>query len=150
MSPNQWGPPTWILFHCLAEKIKEDKFSEVGPQLFSMIKRVCSSLPCPECSQHATQFLSRVNFSLIKTKTDFKNLLYIFHNIVNKIKYKQLFNVLDLSKYSTTNLIVAFNNFVNVYHTRGNMKLLAESFQRKLVIKDFRNWFMNNFQNFNP
>jgi len=150
MSPNIWGPPIWILFHSLAEKIKEDKFSEVGPQLFSMIKRVCSSLPCPECSQHATQFLSRVNFSLIKTKTDFKNILYIFHNIVNKRKYKPLFNVLDLSKYSITNLIVAFNNFVNVYHTRGNMKLLAESFQRKLVVKDFRNWFMNNFQNFNP
>jgi len=150
MSPNIWGPPIWILFHSLAEKIKEDKFSEVGPQLFSMIKRTCSSLPCPECSRHATQFLSRVNFSLIKTKTDFKNLLYIFHNVVNKRKNKSLFNVLHLSNYSTTNLIVAFNNFVNVYHTRGNMKLLAESFQRKLVVKDFRTWFMNNFQNFNP
>jgi hypothetical protein len=150
MSPNIWGPPIWMLFHSLAEKIKEEKFSEVGPQLFSMIKRVCSSLPCPECSQHATQFLSRVNFSLINTKIDFKNLLYIFHNVVNKRKYKPLFNVLHLSKYSTTNLIVAFNNFVNVYHTRGNMKLLAESFQRKLVVKDFRSWFMNNFQNFNP
>jgi hypothetical protein len=150
MSPNNWGPPIWMLFHSLAEKIKEDKFSEVGPQLFSMIKRVCTTLPCPECSMHATAFLSRINFSTIKTKTDFKHLLYIFHNAVNKRKNKPLFNVLGIANYASSNLILAFNNFVNVYHTRGNMKLLAESFQRNLIIKEFRKWFMLNFNNFDP
>ena len=24
MSPNNWGPPIWMLFHSLAEKIKEE------------------------------------------------------------------------------------------------------------------------------
>ena len=150
MSPNNWGPPIWMLFHSLAEKIKEEKFSEVGPQLFSMIKAICSTLPCPECSQHATLFLSRVNFSSIRTKNDFKSLMYIFHNVVNKRKNKPLFNVLELKRYSTSNLIIAYNNFVNVYHTRGNMKLLAESFQRKLIMKNFRTWFMNNYKYFDP
>ena len=70
MSPNVWGPPVWMLLHSLAEKIKEEKFSEIGPQLFNIIKNVCSNLPCPDCSMHATRFFSRVNFSLIKTKTD--------------------------------------------------------------------------------
>lgn len=149
MSPNNWGPPIWMLFHSLAEKIKEEKFSEIGPQVFFMIKKICSSLPCPDCSMHATRFLSSVDFALIKTKTDFKNMLYIFHNIVNKRKNKPMFNVIHLKNYSTSNLIVAFNNFINVYHTRGNMKLLADSFQRKLIITDFRNWFMKNYKHFN-
>jgi hypothetical protein len=139
-----------MLFHSLAEKIKEDKFSEVGPQLFSMIKKVCTSLPCPECSMHATAFMSRVNFSTVSTKTEFKHMLYIFHNVVNKRKNKPLFNVLGITNYSTTNLVVAFNNFVRVYQTRGNMKLLADSFQRNLILRDFRKWFMANFKNFDP
>ena len=148
MSPNNWGPPIWMLFHTLAEKIKEDKFSEIGPQVFYMIKRVCTTLPCPECSMHATTFLSRIDFSGIKTKTDFKHILYIFHNAVNKRKNKPLFNVLDIANYATSNLILAFNNFVSVYNTRGNMKLLAESFQRKLIMREFRKWFMLNIQHF--
>ena len=148
MSPNKWGPPIWMLFHSLAEKIKDEKFSQVGPQLFFMIKKICSLLPCPDCSMHATTFLSRVDFSLIKTKTDLRNLLYIFHNIVNKRKNKPMFNTIHLKNYSTTNLIVAFNNFINVYQTRGNMKLLTESFQRQLLVKNFRNWFVNNYEHF--
>jgi hypothetical protein len=67
---------------------------------------------------------------------------------VNKRKNKPMFNVVHLNKYSTTNLVVAFNNFINVYHTRGNMKLLADSFQRKLIVKDVRSWFMKNYKNF--
>jgi hypothetical protein len=148
MSPNNWGPPIWMLFHTLAEKIKEDKFSDIGPQVFYMKKRVCTTLPCPECSMHATTFLSRIDFSGIKTKTDFKHILYIFHNAVNKRKNKPLFNVLDIANYATSNLILAFNNFVSVYNTRGNMKLLAESFQRKLIMREFRKWFMLNIQHF--
>jgi hypothetical protein len=148
MSPEAWGPPIWMLFHSLAEKIKEEKFSEIGHQLFNIIKKLCSNLPCPECSMHATRFLSKVNFSLIKTKTEFKHMLYIFHNVVNKRKNKPLFNVLGIANYSTTNLVLAFNNFINVYHTRGNMKLLADSFQRSIIIKEFRTWFMANFKNF--
>jgi hypothetical protein len=46
------------------------------------------------------------------------------------------------------NTIAVYNNFVNVYHTRGNMKLLAESFQRKIVLIDFKKWLMKNIQSF--
>ena len=46
------------------------------------------------------------------------------------------------------NVINTYNNFVSVYHTKGNMKLLADSFQRKLILKDFRQWLMNNISNF--
>jgi len=148
MSPNQWGPPIWNLFHSLAEQLKPEKFSEIGPKLFFIIKKICGHLPCPDCSMHATTFLSNVKFQHIKSKDDFKHLLYIFHNYVNRRNKKALFNVANLASYSNTNLINAFNGFISVYQTRGNMKLLADSFQRNLIVKEFRLWFMNNLQNF--
>ena len=59
-----------------------------------------------------------------------------------------MYNPILLNKYEKMNVITTYNNFVSVYHTKGNMKLLAESFQRKLILKDFRQWLMNNISNF--
>lgn len=147
--PTEWGPPVWTLFHTLAEKINPDKFSEISPQLFLHIKRICTYLPCPECSQHAVAFLNKVNFANIKTKTDLQNILYIFHNVVNKRKHKAVFDRTQVSgKYSSNNMINVYNNFISVYQTRGNMKLLAESFQRKIVVQDFKRWMIANMVNF--
>jgi hypothetical protein len=148
MTPNEWGPPIWTLFHTLAEKIKEENFSTTSKQLMFYIKRICATLPCPECSQHASRFLSRVNIQGIQCKTDLRNILYIFHNVVNKRKNKPLFNNDNLTTYATKNKINVYNNFVSAYQTKGNMKLLADSFQRKLIIMEFKKWFIQNINNF--
>ena len=52
-----WGPPTWFLFHTLAEKIKEDKFDTMKIDIINMIKRICRNLPCNDCSGHTTHNL---------------------------------------------------------------------------------------------
>jgi len=148
MSTKKWGPPVWTLLHTLAEKINPDKFAELAPQLFVFIKRICSALPCPDCAQHASQFLARINFSGIKNKTDLKNMLYIFHNVVNTRLKKPLYNVSNLSVYANNNIIQVFNNFAEVYHTKGNMALLADSFQRKLIMVDFKKWLVINIGSF--
>jgi len=145
--PTEWGPPVWTLFHTLAEKINPDKFSVLSPQLFFFIKRICASLPCPECSQHAVTFLGKVNFSNIKTKTDLQNILYIFHNIVNKRKNKPFFISSDLEKYKNVNKVAVFKNFFLAYKTKGNMKLLADSFQRQIVVNELKKWVIANFNN---
>jgi hypothetical protein len=149
MSPNKWGPPTWTLFHTIAEKIHEDVFPKLLPEIIFFLKKICSSLPCPECSQHAMQFWKKINISGIKTKTDLKNMLCLFHNIVNKRKNKPLFNHNNLSeKFSKQNFGFVYNNFVSVYKTHGNMQLLAESFQRNLILIEFKKWIMKNFIHF--
>lgn len=144
MSVKIWGPPIWYFFHTLAEQIKDDKFNEIFIQLFSYIKRICRCLPCPDCSNHATHFLSKVNPVGIRCKQDLKNVMFFFHNTVNKRKSKPIFDVNNLSQYSNTPIIVAYNNFVAVFKTKGNMKLLADSFQRQLLLKEFRVWFINH------
>jgi hypothetical protein len=149
MSPNQWGPPIWTFFHTMAEKINEEQFNLIFPILFNFIKRICRVLPCPECSQHATTFLSKVNPAGVRNKNDFRNILFIFHNVVNQRKSKPAFKVENVSPlYSNINIINAYNNFVSVFHTKGNMKLLADTFQRKIVLQDFKRWFLTNIRFF--
>ena len=148
--PEVWGPAVWRLFHTLAEKINEDAYPHLGNQLFVLIKRICKFLPCPECSIDATKFLAKTNIQDLKTKLEFKNMLYIFHNYVNVKKRKKLFNYANINTYKNYKLIPIFNNFIIHYNTKGNMKLIAESFQRQFVIKDFKTWLMNNIRAFIP
>ena len=143
-----WGPPTWTLLHTLATKINENDFNKLLPTLFGFIKRICSFLPCPDCSQHATQFLGKITLDKISTKEDLKSMLYFFHNMVNTRTKKSTFNYTDINKYDKLNIAVVFNNFVSIYNTKGNMKLLSESFQRSLIIKDFKAWLVANINSF--
>ena len=84
--PEVWGPATWTLFHVLAEKVNEFVYPRIAGQIFDVIKRICSALPCPECAQDATIFLGKVRLHELRTKNDFKNMVYMFHNYVNAKK----------------------------------------------------------------
>ena len=139
--PEVWGPPIWTLIHTLSEKLNENAYNQISPQLFHYIILICKFLPCPECSKHATNSLAKVPYSKLKNKTDFKNNFYLFHNSVNTRKQKQLFKYPDLNRYKNYNVVNVVNNFVSTYHTRGNMNLLNDSFQRKLIIQKFKGWF---------
>jgi hypothetical protein len=151
MSPPEiWGPPIWTFFHTLAENINEERFLNIKPSLFFFIKRICNYLPCPDCSHHASYFLAKVNINKIMTKNDFKNMLYVFHNTVNKRKKKPFFNHANLEKYKKYNVGSTFNHFASVYHTKGNMNLIAESFQRKILLSELKTWLIKNYKYFKP
>ena len=147
-NPSVWGPPVWKLFHILIENIKEESFPKLHVELFQLIKRISSFLPCPECSLHATTFLSKVRMEQISCKNDFKSMLYIFHNKVNLRRKKPLFPYVEMEKYKNQKLIPAYNNFIMVYNTKGNMNLLTDSFQRQFVLKDFKKWITTNLVHF--
>lgn len=145
---DKWGPPVWTLFHTMAEKIHEDKFPALKQGLLSYIRMICVNLPCPNCSMHAQSFLNKINFGRINDKATLQNFLYTFHNTVNARKNKPVFDKDRLIGYGNVNLISAFNNFEIVFNTKGNMKLLADSFQRTQIMKNFKKWFVNNVQSF--
>jgi len=149
MNPEIWGPPIWILFHTMIEKSKEESYPNLGREIFSFIFRISGYLPCPSCSQHATDFLRKIPINNIKTKDELKNMIYIFHNSVNKRKEKGMFNYEKMDQYKNVNLWNAYNQFINVYRTKGNLKLLSESFQRQIIVKNFKTWLMKNSNNFN-
>ena len=144
MSPPEiWGPAVWILFHTLLEKVDNYYYLNVYRSMFRIISRICLYLPCPDCASHANKFLIKLKTTDIQTKEKFKNVFYLFHNIVNAKKRKKLFNYININIYSRYNLIYVINNFIKNYNTKGNMNLIAESFQRELIIKDFKKWFLS-------
>ena len=150
MSPAQWGPPTWILLHAIAEKINESFFPDISVQLFQIISQICKNLPCPECAAHATQFLNSVKMNTIQTKHNFKMMLFSFHNKVNFRKKKPMFDVAGLDKYKTVNLHVAFTIFVGEYtRQQGNFKLMTDASIRKRVVQTTAQWFNQNYSKFN-
>ena len=134
-----WGPSVWNLFHVLIHRLNDDAYSQIAPSMFSFFVRICKFLPCPDCAADANMFLAKCN--VINNKPEFKNLFYLFHNRVNAKTRKPLFNYANINQYENYKLIPVVNNFLITYKTKGNMKMLSESFQRSLVTKDFIQWF---------
>lgn len=143
--PEVWGPPIWTLFHTLSCKLNNP---DLIKPLFIYIQRICRFLPCPECSEDATTFLRNVRLGDIKTGDDLSMALYLFHNHVNRKKKKALYSYSDMSKYKSYNLISVFKNFIRVYNTRGNMKMLSDDFQRNMIIGEFKKWLGANISSF--
>lgn len=151
MSPiEKWGPATWTLFHGLAEKVRNDAYPSLRGALFSWVYRICSGLPCPDCAAHAKEFLSKLDPQKLLTKDDFRNTLYIFHNVVNRRKGKPIFPISGLARYQSMPIAQICNTFAQTYHTKGNMNMLSESFYRQLILDQFRSWMMMHIKYFQP
>jgi hypothetical protein len=145
-----WGAPIWFLFHTLAEKVKEDEFQIVRIELLNNIYAICVNLPCPVCSSHAKEYMDKINFSTIKTKHDLKNMLYQFHNEVNKRKGFALFPVADLDeKYSKAITVNIIQNFmIHFQDKHRSPKLIADDLQRAHIAMKLKEWFQKNIVHF--
>ena len=146
---NLWGQPTWILFHTLAEKIKDECYLNIAPELVTFICRICFLLPCPDCQEHATHYwrITRYNLS---TKESLKDFLFTFHNEVNKRKNYPILNSDILSQYSNKKLSQVYNEFVSIFLSRTTTRLMIDSLHRKRLIDEFKIWIIKNSSSFNP
>ena len=146
-----WGPCTWKFFHILAEKIKVESYDKHFPTLWRHFNKICNSLPCPYCSEHAQIYLRGYKHTQIKNKTMFKQFIYQFHNEVN-VKTGKVYVSNDvIQTYENESIGEAFNAFYiswNKVNNANNMKLLAHGFLRKKTIHDFHIWFYSNLDIF--
>lgn len=137
-SVEVWGPATWAMFHVLSMRLRDA--SLVVP-LFEQLVLLCRTLPCPECAQHATSFLARVQVDQLRTPEDLCKLVYVFHNQVNARKGKPMFPWEQVhARYETYGLGATVQHCLAHFHTRGNMQMLMESFQRNMVVQQFVQW----------
>jgi len=141
-----WGPPTWCFLHTLVEKIKEEHLKKTRLGILKVIYDICINLPCPECSQHAKNYLNNVNFNSIIKKDDFKNMIYEFHNSVNNRTGKPLFNRNDLDvEYKNNVLTTTFYNFlIKFKDKRPNNRFIHEDLYRSALSKIIVKWFKEN------
>ena len=102
----------------------------------------CISLPCPDCSNHAMRFFANAPKHTWTTKNGMKTGLFMLHNVVNRRTRKNVQPISILEQYASKNLALCYNHFISVFHTKGNMSLIADSFQRQLLIGGLKKWLM--------
>jgi hypothetical protein len=146
----KWGAPTWYLFHTLAHKVKDHSFSLIKNDLINNIISICNNLPCPKCATHASEYMSKINPNAIRTKDDFKNMLFKFHNDVNTRTGALPFSYDELDdKYSnaiTSNIIQTF--FIFFQDKSFNVSAIANTMHRTRIIEMLKKWFFQNIHYF--
>lgn len=115
MAAARWGTPTWVFFHTIIAKIDESKYMDYREELLGNIKRLCEVLPCPDCADHATRFLSKIHASRLPSKESFKQMLFYFHNHVNYRRHQPAFSYDKIAIYDTLNLSYITNVFVTEF-----------------------------------
>lgn len=147
-----WGPPCWYLFHSLAAKVKEEEFENVKLSLWSIITSTCANLPCPECRQHATAIVYSVNKNqVLRNKISLEKFLFDFHNSVNRRKRYKIFTQEEYEpRYKNADLNKVIDLFISTFNqsTRNN-RLMIDSMQRQLYMRNFINWINANRSKFN-
>ena len=146
----KWGEAIWFLFHTLAEKIKEEHFQSKKYEMINIVKAICTNLPCPKCTDHATAYMKRLNIESIKIKQDWKDFLYKFHNEVNVRKnfVEFPYNELD-SKYQNANTVNVINYFISVYKEKSNnVQMIATEMSRMRILRNTQQWLIANFHCF--
>jgi len=145
-----WGAPTWYFFHTLAEKIKPEHFEDNKSQILQMITNICSNLPCPSCSEHAKQYIQRMNNNSIICKNDLIKFLFVFHNTVNERKRKPVFSYDELiEKYKKANLINITNHFIYYFRMEHHaVRMIADGMHRKRTAKNIQVWLQQNIHIF--
>jgi hypothetical protein len=143
----EWGKYTWFLFHTLAEKIKSDEFVKYKSLIIKIIVGICSCLPCPVCTKHASEYLKMYPIYSVKNKEDLKRYIFIFHNTVNKKKNKEIQNPKILEMYKKANLPAIITIFNQKFKTSAP-NLMAEQMFRKNKLNEINLLLRNNFHIF--
>lgn len=147
----KWGPPTWFALHTLAEKVKEEAFPRIRKELFEMIFKICNNLPCPNCANHATQYMQSINVATIQTKKQLKDMLYQFHNSVNAKKGYPLFSYEELNeKYALSNTSNILKHFMQHFEQSYSSRVSPNNFHRTRAIAILKKWLAENIQCFDP
>ena len=102
-----WSNPTWTFFHVFAEKVSEQFYNRNRDICLQIIKSICNLLPCPVCRVHATNYMRRINIRQLNTKNNFKRMLFVFHNHVNRRLRKPLFKEHELIKYKDIDIFTS-------------------------------------------
>jgi hypothetical protein len=146
----KWGEPTWFLFHTIAEKIKPDEFHHIRVELLNIISIICNNLPCPDCANHASEYMNKINKNAIRSKQDLKLMLFQFHNVVNQKKKFPLFSIDELdSKYSNANTINIIQNFMHHFQDKHHsLRMIANDIHRSRISEQLKLWFNANIQYF--
>ena len=141
----KWGEPIWFFFHTIAEKLKPDSFNIVKADLLNIIYTICSNLPCPYCTSHATAILKKSNFHQITDLFVLRTFIWQFHNKVNeRLKKTTMDYSSHLEKYNKMKLVDVINLFIKIYNENSGVTMMLYNFHKKQLIQQLRKYFNDN------
>jgi hypothetical protein len=147
-----WGKSTWQLFHTMAEKIDEIFYQQSRYIILDMIKKICTTLPCPDCARHAAAFMRNVHPDSVPNKREFRAMLFVFHNRVNAKIGNPQYSHTKLQEYKTNNMGIVLQNFLTFFVKRYNGTIQAgvtsTEVSRKNLGRYVAGWFKTNWQQF--
>lgn len=134
MSKTKWGPIVWNMLHCLTLKIKPKFFEQEKSNILLIINNICSNLPCPICSVHATQFIKKHRMNLIKNRDELIAFVFHMHNDVNKRLKRKLASKDVLKQYEKIKFADVCNEFFRIYFmgVRGN-RMIMHSMHKEIA-----------------
>lgn len=142
-----WGPSTWIFLHGLVENIDENKFNTSKFIIWNELLYICSNLPCLHCSDHAKKLLRVIDPKTIKSKQILTELLYRFHNVVNKKLEKEKEEMIILDKYKNIKLSVILTLMINNWARVANKMTIYELANKSNIfntIEQLKKWIIKN------
>ena len=150
MKKKEWGNAVWLLFHTLAEKLKDEHKAEINI-LLTHITNICGNLPCPDCQQHASRVINSVNkVHISASKESLIDFLWSFHNSVNQKTKAAFYPKESLVIYKRANTVNIIKNFIVIMSAASNnQKTMLNSFHRELYIKQFTDYIKNNLYKYN-
>jgi hypothetical protein len=143
-----WGLSTWIFIHSLVHNIHINATPLQIRIIYDFIYKICSLLPCDECSHHAIDFLDNIQSYKINSPIHLRHIIYIFHSIVNKRLNKHNISYRECcERYSNMNphhFRYVFTTFLRTFNTDGNMNLMTDNYQRSLFKKNLYSFVISN------
>lgn len=146
----KWGAPTWYLLHTLAQKVKADRWPTFRVELVHTLYTICKNLPCPDCAQHAKEYLAQRPPHTIATVESLRHLFFHFHNSVNARKGFALFprEALD-ARYTNANTMAIVNHFLHHFRDKStSLKQMSNDLYRQRLTEYLKNWFLQHFDDF--
>ena len=105
------------------------------------------NLPCQHCSSHAYALLKNVNVHTIKDKQILKELLFRFHNVINKKLNKETASLEILLEYECIPLKTSLYN-LSVSWKKVTNKMTIHEYASKIKISNtlsnLINWIKTN------
>jgi len=141
----EWGTVTWKLFHWLAANIDEEFYAKSHKVLHGIIRNILYNLPCPTCRNHAIEFSKQYDIGRAKTKAQFIQYFYFFHNKVNTRKSYKIPDRSILEMYTKMNGVAVINDWVQKF--KNNLGINMNDFMNKQNIENAKGLMLNFINN---
>ena len=125
-----WSHPTWSFLHSLFENMPNSHFQLHKAHIIDYLSRMLRLLPCPDCANHASEYIKSHPLSRINTVTDGRNYFFRFHNDVNKRLRKTLFDINKLTIYKSRSISEEYKKHARIFYSRNLTRNILFSHHR--------------------